>query len=52
MLWSTQEQDESVKELQMRFILIPVKSNCVPFRDELIEEQLTKFYLRCKENLC
>lgn len=43
-LVNTQEQDESVKELQRRFILTPVKSRlCTIFRDErLIEEQLTK----------
>jgi len=43
-LVNTQEQDESVKELQVRFILTPIKSRlCTIFRDErLIEEQLTK----------
>ena len=43
-LVNPQEQDESVKELQKRFILTPVKSRlCNIFRDErLIEEQLTK----------
>lgn len=43
-LVNIQEQDESVKELQMRFIFTPVKSRlCTIFRDErLIEEQLTK----------
>jgi hypothetical protein len=43
-LVNPQEQDESVKKLQRRFILTPVKSRlCNIFRDErLIEEQLTK----------
>lgn len=43
-LVSTQKHDESVKELQVRLILTPVKDRlCTIFRDErLIEDQLTQ----------